>query len=461
MAAIKITESVREEVLQYLFSKPGEHFGFLSANAYPSTKGPVFLVREFLPIRDELVSVSNEGWEVHTEAILEVVNHAVLNQRALIEVHNHATGIAQFSTIDRDGLEQFIPYILDSLPGRPYGATVWTLSDVYGEYFETSARGNPVRSITTVGASFTQLNAGPGKAVLDPRFIRQESWLTSAGQAALGKLRIGIVGLGGTGSLVVQNLAYLGIQDFVLVDGDDAEESNMNRLVTASFADMETPKTILGRRLIRGINPKASVMALRADLRTLPVIALLKEVDVIFGCVDNDGARLVLNELCRAYYIPLFDLGVGLDAEDGKVISAGGRVVSAIPEGPCLHCLGEIDQNEARYLLSSSKEQEVEHRLGYVEGLDVPAPAVISLNATIASIAVNEFTVFITGARPLNYLLDYDMLGMAYSVPSQRLDPRTSTRKTGCVQCSIEGEGDEAQIERYVKISKTGDTQND
>ena len=458
MAVIKIPVGVREEVFQHLFTKSGEHFGFLSADAYPSADGPVFLVREFLPIRDELVAFSKGGWEVHTEAILEVVNHAVLNQRALIEVHNHALGVAQFSPIDRNGLEQFVPYILDSLPGRPYGATVWTSSDIYGEYFETSAQGTPVRSITTVGTSFTQLNCAPGSAVPDPRFIRQESWLTSAGQTALGQLRIGIVGLGGTGSLVAQNLAYLGIQDFVLVDDDDAEESNMNRLVTASFADIETPKTILGHRLIRRINPKASVRILTTDLRTRSVFSQLKEVDVIFGCVDNDGARLVLNELCRAYHIPLFDLGVGLDAEDGKVISAGGRVVSVIPEGPCLQCLGEIDQNEARYFLSSSKDQEVEHRLGYVEGLDVAAAAVISLNATIASIAVNEFIVFLTGARPLNYLLDYDMLGNAHSVPSQRLGPRTVSRKTGCVQCSIEGQGDEAQIERYIIANKTGES---
>lgn len=458
MSVIKLENKIYDEVRHHLFSKPGEHFGFLSADACPSPEGPILLVRDFLPIPDDQVSVDSEGWEVSIEAILSVVNHAVRNNRSLIEVHNHSRGPAMFSSIDRNGLNSFVPYMLDSIPNRPYVATVWTTDDIYGEYFEDSPHGSVIRSITIIGNQFRQLTTDTESRKPNPRLARQESWISSVGQSGFSRYRIGVVGVGGTGSLVIQNLAYLGVQDFVLVDNDTSDVSNMNRLVTASMADLARPKTILAQNLIRGINPDAIVKTLTMDLRTQPALSHLKEVDIVFGCVDNDGARLVLNELCRAYSIPYFDLGVGLEADSGKVISAGGRVASIIPGGPCLRCLGEIDQKEARYFLSSAQDQETERQLGYVEGLDEPAPAVISLNATIASIAVNEFTVFITGARNVSHYLEYDLLGRAYEVPSQRIDRRTESQRSGCVLCAVEGIGDKVEIERYIIDSEIGES---
>ena len=74
---------------------------------------------------------------------------------------------------------------------------------------------------------------------------------------------------------------------------------------------------------------------------------------MIFGCVDNDGARLVLNELALAYRIPYFDLGVGINATDGVVSEAGGQVTAVVPSGPCLNCMDLIDREEASYILAS------------------------------------------------------------------------------------------------------------
>jgi hypothetical protein len=56
--------------------------------------------------------------------------------------------------------------------------------------------------------------------------------------------------------------------------------------------------------------------------------------------------------------------------------------------------MGEVDADEARYFLSSEAERAVQVARGYVRGLDVKAPSVVSLNATTAGLAVTEFAVF-------------------------------------------------------------------
>ena len=50
----------------------------------------------------------------------------------------------------------------------------------------------------------------------------------------------------------------------------------------------------------------------------------MKEAYYVFGCVDIDGARLVLNELCSAYSTPYFE--IASDADPGPPLAYGGRV---------------------------------------------------------------------------------------------------------------------------------------
>jgi molybdopterin-synthase adenylyltransferase len=43
--------------------------------------------------------------------------------------------------------------------------------------------------------------------------------------------RVATVGLGGTGSLITEQLAHLGVTGFLLIDPDTVDETNLNRLV--------------------------------------------------------------------------------------------------------------------------------------------------------------------------------------------------------------------------------------
>ena len=66
----------------------------------------------------------------------------------------------------------------------------------------------------------------------------------------------------------------------------------------------------------------------------------------------------------------------------------------------------------------------------------------ISLNGTVASLAVTEFIALLTGFRPANHYTYYDMF-------NQRVGQRVVKRNPLCFTCSAEGLGDAADVNRY------------
>lgn len=108
-----------------------------------------------------------------------------------------------------------------------------------------------------------------------------------------------------------------------------------------------------------------------------------------------------------------------------------------------------LDLGEARYFLASEQEQELQRRLGYVEGLDEPSPSVISLNGTIASLAVTELGLYISGLRPIHPLTILDVLAPGRSLPAQWVIPERVNANENCLVCHHRGKGDATTIERY------------
>lgn len=460
MSAMRVPETVWTSVYEHLFSKPGEHFAFMLADWTFSRGRPVLMVRDVVLVPDEQVEVDRSGWTLTLEGVVEVVNAASRSGSALIEVHNHGGVEPRFSRTDLAMLPEFSSYVFDSLPGRPYAATVWGDSTVYGEYFLPEGESGVISSITVIGDRLRQVVSRDDTSTVPAAFDRQLPWFTAEGQRGLGRLKVAVVGAGGTGSQVAQNLAFLGVRDLVMIDDDEAEDTNMNRLVTATAADLGTSKAILARRFVKSVAPEAEVTIINAKVQSREAIDVLKGVDVVFGCVDNDAPRLILNEFALAYGVPYFDLAVGIEAEAGEVKLAGGRVSVVLPGGPCLNCMGEIDPEEARFFLSSEEDRQLQRARGYVQGMEVAAPAVVSLNAAIAATATNEFVLFASGVRPVNPYTELDLLGTGRAVEGQWFVPRRVSKLDGCVQCATASSGDEAGIERYGSVTPAQSTQD-
>ena len=196
----------------------------------------------------------------------------------------------------------------------------------------------PFRTVTVLGEHLKVLNAQP---VTDERFTRQIPLLGPGAQAAIGTLRVGLVGAGGTGSHISLALAYLGFRDLVVLDDNLVDMTNLNRLVTADQADLQNPKTIVARRRMRAIKPRIKVRTLPG---LTPAVAHpeLNDVDLIIGCVDHDGPRHRLNQISIDTRTPLLDIATGVD-ECGTPVALGGRVATVLPGEACLTCQGELE----------------------------------------------------------------------------------------------------------------------
>jgi molybdopterin-synthase adenylyltransferase len=275
---------------------------------------------------------------------------------------------------------------------------------------------------------------------------KYERQIRAFGEEVQDRLRdslVCIVGLGGIGSQIAQALAYLGVESFILIDEDIVEGSNLNRLIGATAGDIGRKKVNVTADLILHTNTRATCKQIAKNLRSREALAEAQKASAVFGCVDNDGARLVLMELCCAYKLPYLDSATEFFLEVGRVSNFGGRVVVSRPGDFCLSCAGEIDMEMAKAQLEPEKTRKVREEHGYGFGPDVPSPAVVSLNGIIANIAVTEFLMMTSVIREPFRKSTYK--GMRGVVQVSR-----DIRREGCFNCEyLVGQRDSANIFRY------------
>lgn len=235
------------------------------------------------------------------------------------------------------------------------------------------------------------------------RHSRHAGLFGSAGQRRIRECAVAVVGLGGLGSHVVQQLAYLGVGRFLLFDGDAVELSNLNRLIGAGEDDVGRLKSEVAARQVAAIDSSAAIERVDAHFEGDEHAELLAQADVLFGCVDEDMARLQLLTAASALALPYLDLAS--DVTPGGEF--GGRVVFAKDGERCLSCLGELDQHALARAQMSPEQRAADDAIYGVEraALDEAGPSVVSVNGAVASLAVTEFFVWMTGMRePRGYL---------------------------------------------------------
>lgn len=229
------------------------------------------------------------------------------------------------------------------------------------------------------------------------RYNRQ-SFLGANSEEIFADAKIGIIGLGGGGSHIVQQLAHIGIKNYVIYDPDVVEESNLNRLVGATAADVlaSTPKVAIARRLIESLHDDAIIEDFRMNWQSHA--GPLKSCDIMFGSVDTFLARHEIEVLSRRYLIPYIDIGMDVHSVKNVPPRMAGQVFLSMPGGPCMYCLN---------FLTESKLAEEASKYGAVGN----RPQVIWPNGILASsavgIAIDLLTDWTQSLRKTVYL-SYD-----------------------------------------------------
>ncbi len=191
----------------------------------------------------------------------------------------------------------------------------------------------------------------------DERLQRNIEFFGQAGQDRLRSTKVAVVGVGGLGTHVVQQVALLGVGGIALIDSQELELTNRNRYIGAWHDDPipGSRKVVLGARMARLIDPNIQVETLYDSLVSESAFQLIKLADFVIGSLDCEGARLILTELCSAYGRPYIDAATDIDL--GPPFSYGGRVCCAMDGNGCLVCQDVIDIAEAQLDLAGPQAQ--------------------------------------------------------------------------------------------------------
>lgn len=216
---------------------------------------------------------------------------------------------------------------------------------------------------------YDKLAPPPGSNAQQIRTVA--AWGVQA-QNDLARLRVGIVGAGSVGGMVGEALARIGFEDLMVIDFDQVEEHNLDRLVYATRAD-------IGRSKIEAMAEHLSLRATARSCRIEPVLGAVYEeeafraaldCDALFSCVDRPWGRYILNLIAYAHLIPVFDGGISVRMNRlGRIAAADWKALTAAPGRQCLQCAGQYDPG----LVQMEREGFLDDP-AYIEGLPKDHP---------------------------------------------------------------------------------------
>ena len=321
--------------------------------------------------------------ELKPEFVATVTKIAARENLALIFVHTHPGSDApRFSAVDSRGEGHLSAFLERRHPDPAHLAMVFSAG---GFRARRLGQEEEVRVISI--GTHREILFDPEEPLFSVQevFDRQVRAFGVSGQRVLQKLRIAIVGLGGTGSLVAQQLAHLGVRNYILVDPDVLEVTNLNRVTGATRSDVGSPKVDVAARYITSISDGSEITCVKGDVIKSSTARELLNADLIFGCTDSHGSRAVIQQVSYQYMVPCIDMGVSVVVKDGRISHIYGRVQLLSPGLACFTCDGLLDAGEVRRDMMTEFERKSDP---YLQGVREPAPAVISLNGTVASLAV-------------------------------------------------------------------------
>ncbi len=402
------------------------------------------LTHHIVPIHPEDYDQQSEIYlALKHEVAMELAQLAIESQWSLIEIHSHpfSEQNVAFSSTDTGYAMPRFRWFAEQVDSRDFYHVMMVFGHNSADaimYEKASDSVTQIDNIIVLNRPLlrivTESSQQQASEAISDRLSRQVQAFGMEGQQRIRNTRVGIVGLGGTGSAIVNQLALMGVRDFVLVDEDVVELTNLNRLYGAFREDVEQglSKVDIARRSIEKVDD-VQVTTIAQAFPSPDATQALKNVDVLFGCTDSHGSRLQLNEFSLQYMLPYIDTALGIFSDDAGAISdAGGEVRTVVPGEFCLNCLGAINIVQASQdLLPDDLREEYVSR-GYIQGEDIPAPSIVFLNNTIASLAVGEFLNLLTGYKAPAHML-------YYSLSKDSLRRIAASPDSSCVACTPEG----------------------
>jgi len=404
----------------HLFPGDGdEHGASLSIGVVRTDRGIRLLARDFFPAVDGVDYVAGQrGYRMLTpKFVTDRILDCTENNLGYLAVHCHGgTDTVSFSGDDLASHERGYSALREIADGHVVGALVLAQGAAAGDIWFPDGTRACLASMRVIGrpilTRYPQPPAPPRRA--NGGYDRQARLFGDRGQDQLAKQKVGVIGSGGAGSLLIEYLARLGVGEIVTADPDRFELSNHSRIVGSRRRDarawltdetrprwvrslgnrLAVAKVRIARRVAREANPDGDFHGVRGSVVDASTSRRFVDCDYLFLAADTMQARLVFNAIVHQYLIPGVQVGakVTTDKETGDVLDVFTATRPVNPDLGCLWCNGLI---LASRLAEEAISEDQRNRQRYVDEPTVTAPSVITLNALSAAHAANEY-LFVT-----------------------------------------------------------------
>lgn len=357
------------------------------------------LVKELLLIPYDVCHERREdfiSWP--TDVINPLLEKAAKDGSAILKIHSHPTGYERFSDLDNKSDFNLFTSIHAYLDNEQPHASCIMLPDgrIFGRVFYSDIKPQVIKQISVAGDSILNWHYSGETELNEAMQVRNIQTFGQQTIQMLSKMRIGVIGCSGTGSPTIEQLKRLGVGELVLCDPDFIDTLNLNRIVGSTFEDAENKslKVDVMRREIEKTGFGTIVTTFASTTSHYDIIKKLASCDILFSCVDRAGveARHHLSLISSYYIVPLFDMGVKLDADGkGGINGIFGSVHYIQPGGSSLLSRGQYDLEKLRSAGVKRVNKEEFERNQYLVEVEESSPAVITINMQVAATAVNEF----------------------------------------------------------------------
>lgn len=146
--------------------------------------------------------------------------------------------------------------------------------------------------------------------VLPPRYQRNYKTISIEDQEKLAKSTVAIVGCGGLGGAMAEELSRLGVGNLILVDGDRVEESNLNRQLFATEENLGVKKVDAARQRLEAVNSTTELKFFDAWFNDENADSLFSGADLVCDALDSISRRVELEKACHRLGLPLVYAGI-------------------------------------------------------------------------------------------------------------------------------------------------------
>jgi tRNA A37 threonylcarbamoyladenosine dehydratase len=459
--SLRIPPDLMDRLTGHLFPGDGdEHGAVIAAGMVQTGRGVRLLARNLALAEDGVDYVpGTRGYRMLTASfVTENILRCADDHLVYLAIHCHGgRDSVGFSGDDYSSHERGYPALLDLAEGLPVGALVFASGAVAGDIWLPGGRRVVLDHACVPGRPQRLLQAQPPRhPAADPAYDRQARLFGDRGQEILRHQKVGVIGAGGAGSLIVEYLARLGVGHLVVVDPERIELSNVPRVAGSTRRDVlawltarsrparirqvgqrwARSKTNIAARVARQANPGIIVEKIIGDIAADSVAQRFADCDFLFLAADSMRSRLVFNALVHQYLIPGAQVGakVTVDKTTGEILDVFSVYRPVMPGIGCLWCNGLISPSRLQEEALTATERREQR---YIEESTVHAPSVISLNAVACAHAVDDYLFSLTG-----------LLAPGTSNAYRRFLPREADfilddprRDPDCTECSADPKG--------------------